>query len=266
MNKDRIGELRNSLSRIQGIGENSNIVFQFSNDKEMQDHVLDVIAGVGSIQAETKVGLVVGSGGLFSWGPLLPSVDFWIQIDKNPHMIEWLNKISDIGRQASMIEDYIAQVFDPLLQVVRENERQKERPSYGPFYYLHNQQTYAQAHEFLKRESVVRMLGNLEDVNFIGQVGVAIRSVEGSIVFANTTNVWDHRWLDDTSGSTIDTALSQLPFHNDANFLSSTTRDLIVRRDIGYSSYRAHAHTNLAEERARRGRLGQIQTFPVKEV
>lgn len=266
MTPEELFKARVSLEALQDANQKSDIlVFDYSNDKDVSSHIPHVVERVEGLKASTKVGLVVGTGGLFTWGGLLPSIDMWIQIDKNPTVIQWVRNLSEKVSNADSLEEYQYEVFGGLLRNRPAVAVSTERYSFGDWHYLNNKRSFERAQDFVRRDSVARVLGNVEDSEFLNKVGSALRAIDGQIVFANMTNVWDFRWVKDKSGRSIDSSLTQLPFHPEASFLSTSNyRGLIARHDIGYGSYQARAMTLLTEERARRREIGDIVDYPIQ--
>jgi hypothetical protein len=146
---DRRAELRSSLEKLEGNGENKNFIFEFSNDKEVASHIPDVVKQVEQLAAPTKIGLVVGSGGLLTWGALLPSIDLWIQLDKNPQLLAWMKSLSDDIVSTPLMQTFETNLFSKVKGKAYKPQAYIEKSSYGQWHYLSQQYSYDRTRSFL---------------------------------------------------------------------------------------------------------------------
>ncbi len=187
-----------------------------------------------------RVGLVVGTGGLFSAMPELP-IDIWFVVDKNDFVIEWMKRAKRVLRNSTTLEEYTREIYhnEEFYQIrhlspkVAQISLKWERESLGEFHFTFNEDRFRKAREALLRTVVVESSVDLASLSPISALAEVFRKRRWNIPFANLTNVYEHSPL-------VSATLQLLPFKEQAFLKWSEYRSRYGSHDhfsIGLQDY-----------------------------
>jgi len=208
------------LDLIQGHEISESQTFPFSNDEGayallpfLQDTMRKFVEPTGKI----RTGIVIGNGGVFSYGPELPMVDQWIVIDINRPELQLIQAQANyLAHQTSDAPEDIQQGVQEVVTNLKgpwlvEADFERERRSFGPLHYTASSESIKRTQEFLRKGNISYVgmdMANHEDLTKFISV---LKALGMEIVFANFTNIYEHL-KDETQKNTFVEGLSQLPF------------------------------------------------------
>lgn len=200
----------------------------FSNDLKVSKNIPEIVKDLeAQTDPDLKVGFVIGSGGIFSLGPLLPQIDLWIVFDKSPKTIDMIRRYSGVVSNAEDPQQLI-KVADNYGGTRTLND---ERKSYDNYHYLFNPDSLEKTKQFLASKKAVFLNADLRDKDIMAKMRIALNSHQAKIAFANFTNVmeWMPGFYEGTSQVLLGNSVASLPFSKDCVFLYSVSAGRIGR-------------------------------------
>lgn len=214
--------------------------YPFTNDRNVASLIPDIKNHHEETDANLNIGMVIGTGGLFTLGKELPDIDVWIVIDRRLSMIDAMESW----------EDYLTRTtsYQTAKNVTFTSEAQGcyniERESYGDYHYFSSQEEYTKMRDFLAKKKIVYVPGDLLDEQYMNRIGVLLKQYGAKITFVNMTNV--AQWImKDTHGDSklYRDRLNCLPFDENCYILYSQQdvtqpeRPLYAKGAVGVIDY-----------------------------
>lgn len=237
----RINALLTQLRSIKGQQiDHRNTLFPFSNDREVEKLLAQIITQEKDIKADIKVGFVVGAGGLITLGKEMDDIDVWIAVDKNANIFEAAKKRDECIEQESTVEKARDLPLTPIDKSLLDIEKQ----SYGEKHYLASQEGFDKSQQFIQKKNIAYICGDLTEDGFLEQIGTTLNQFGAQITFANMTNVLD--CIYQKPQDQIDwfhQGFNVLPIHDQCVFLYSrhnigqTSLPLYARSVVGKTAY-----------------------------
>ena len=208
------------VSRLQGLSKeryiNDELRYFFCNEK-MLSTVVPTIAEKRA-QAPGGIGLIIGTGGIFS---LLPSLDLEgvIMVDKNPSVLRFSRFLADTIREAQTpleVEEAVTSFtetdyFTQWMQnrtfsiatrdvssrrhfaIYLERTLDSEKRYFADVHWS-NPDRFREAQETLQHTPIIFINADLNDSTFTGSVADILGTYNAPLSYVNLTNAHVHPW------------------------------------------------------------------------
>jgi hypothetical protein len=219
--ENNIRQLITQLEQIKGehVGKESG-PFDYTNDRESYLYVSAMKEAVSKSTAPLKVAVIVNHGSLWSVGKELSGVDILIRLDRDNVQLEHDKKRRQQILKASSPGDLLPQPnptvdMQDLVQANKERYRLSspnvEKEALDKYWYLSSDKSLQETKDFLGRDNIAFVNGDLGDNEFMGNLGRVLKEFGAKVVVAELTNVIDGPRGKDRVGGVVN-ALNLLPF------------------------------------------------------
>lgn len=243
-------DIKTIISELESIKSSTNFdeyTSDFSNDTCIAALMPEVIQTVNeTTKNPLKVMVTVGSGPLWNIPKELEGIDLVISLDINPNQLQRNRQKRLEILSATSPEDLLPKpnlVVDKnnIFKVIHERNRmlatKTEKDSYLSYHYLFSEKKLRQTQEFLEKENMAFVGGDLSDPNLTETLGTILSNHQARIVFSDFSNVME--WVAGSPGHVIEDnkisffeSLKKLPFTENCPILHSHSIGRVGRSPI----------------------------------